>query len=139
MERTCSSCHAVNRIPPRHAAHQGKCGTCKAPLPASPAPVDVHSAQEFDALLRNVPEPVLVDFYADWCGPCRAAAPHVAALAREMAGQVVVLKVNTDKVPDVAARYNIRSIPTFMVFHKGQQLIQHAGMVDRSTMAQWLH
>ncbi len=138
MQRACSSCGTINRIPPRHLAHQGKCGSCKATIPPNSRPVDVHSAAEFDALLATVDEPVMVDFYADWCGPCRAAAPHVQSLAQEMAGAVVVLKVNTDRVPDVAARYNIRSIPTFMVFHHGQKLVQHAGMADQDTMAGWL-
>ena len=137
MNRTCAACGTVNRIPARHLTHAGRCGQCKGALPPLAAPLEVDEAT-FDDVVKNLGEPVMVDFYADWCGPCKAAAPHVAQVARDLAGKVVVLKVNTDRQPGLASRFNIRSIPTFMVLHHGKKLVEQAGAVDRRTMEQWL-
>jgi thioredoxin 2 len=136
MDRTCGACGTVNRVPSRHLTHTGRCGSCKGALKPLAAPVEVDEAT-FDDVVKNQGEPVLVDFYADWCGPCRTAAPHVARLAQDMAGKVVVLKVNTDKQPALASRFNIRSIPTFVVLHHGKKILEQAGAVDQRTMEQW--
>lgn len=135
--RTCSSCGTGNRIPAAHLADTGRCGACKATLPPASAPIEVNTA-EFDEIIRDARVPIFVDFWASWCGPCRMAAPEVEALAREVAGRAVVLKVSTEDHPDIAERFRIQSIPTFMVFQNGRAVRQRSGVAPRSEMRRWL-
>lgn len=137
LTRKCSRCGAENRIPARHLAHAGKCGSCKAELPPASDPIDVDEG-EFDRIVSESPVPILVDFWADWCMPCRMAAPEVKHVAHDLAGRAVVLKVDTERSPQLAARYNVRGIPNFAVFRGGKLVHQQAGLVNRDVMRGWL-
>ena len=125
----CSSCGAANRVP-REKLVQGlrpKCGRCKQPLPeAAAAPLVVTDAT-FAAEVERSPLPVLVDAWAAWCGPCRMIAPAIDELAAELAGKVRVAKLNVDENPATAGRFNIRSIPTLLVFAGGREVDRIVG------------
>lgn len=115
----------------------GKCGKCKEALGPLSEPVDVNEA-DFDGIVGEAGVPVLVDFWAEWCGPCRMVAPEVKALAAEMAGKAIVLKVDSDRNPGLSLRYQVQSIPNLLVFREGKLVRQQPGAVGRSVMRGWL-
>jgi thioredoxin 2 len=135
--RVCKVCGRSNRIPAAHLADTGRCGACKSPLAPVDEPLEVDAAQ-FDEIIQSARVPVLVDFWAAWCGPCKMAAPEVSRTAKEMAGKAVVVKVDTERHPDVAARFNVRGIPNFAVFLGGKLVRQQAGLVNAEQMESWL-
>jgi thioredoxin 2 len=137
MIRQCTVCGQKNRIPPKHLADRGRCGACKADLPPIGEPIDADAAM-FDEITAGATVPLLIDFWAAWCGPCRMAAPEVQRTAAEMTGRAIVLKVDTERSPDLARRFNVMSIPNFVVMRNGRIVHQQPGLVDHRQMMEWL-
>jgi thioredoxin 2 len=131
----CPSCGSQNRVPPARLDQHPRCGQCKSELAVASEPYPVASPAEFGELVAKSPIPVLVDFWASWCGPCKVVAPELAKLARERKGAVLVAKVNTEELPDVASRFGIQSIPTFILFRGGQESARVSGAMPASQIA----
>ena len=121
----CGFCLKLNRVDLAKAASRPACGECGKPILLD-RPVKV-AQEDFDKTVLEAEAPVLVDFYADWCAPCRMVAPFVDELASQNVGKLLVTKVDTDRAPEVAMRYGIRSIPTLIVFADGEELERSVG------------
>ncbi len=123
----CPSCHQKNRVAYSRLQEPTRCGRCKTELSRVGEPVEVATAAEFDTLLSSSSLPVVVDFWAPWCGPCRMVAPEIQKVASRQAGRLLVVKVNTDAVDGVGDRLGIRSIPTMAVFRDGREVARTSG------------
>lgn len=136
MELVCPHCGAVNRVPAERLGDHPKCGKCGGEvLPA--ASIELSSAN-FERFLSRDGLPVLVDFWAPWCGPCKMFAPTFAQMAGQYAGQVRFVKLNTEAEQSLAARHNIRSIPTLALFRNGRELDRVSGALPGPQLAAWL-
>ena len=138
MEVVCASCSARNRVPAKRLLDKAKCAQCKVPLLPLSRPVALANASDFDELVRDSPVPVLVDFWAAWCGPCRMVAPEMEKLARERSERVLVAKVDTEALPAVAQRFDIRSIPTMILFRAGVEARRLSGAMPASEISRQL-
>ena len=131
----CPHCSAINRTPPDRPARQAKCGTCHQKLfSGKPASAD---AETFERHITRNDIPVIVDFWAPWCGPCLAMAPAYERAAAELEPDYRLLKVNTEEEPALAARYGIRSIPTLILFMHGREIARRSGASDARGLVSW--
>ena len=135
--RACSHCGQNNRIPVRHLAHTGRCGACKRELPPLAEPIEL-DADLLEAIGADARVPLLVDFWAAWCAPCRMMAPELEKLAASHAGRLVVGKVDTERHPELAGRHGIEALPTLILFRDGQPRQRLAGARSASAIAREL-
>ncbi|MDX1648164.1 MAG: thioredoxin [Longimicrobiales bacterium] len=121
----CGFCGTLNKVDLRRAADRPKCGDCTKPMLLD-RPVKV-TQEDFDRTVLKSKAPVLVDFYADWCAPCKMVAPLIDEIAHDQVGRMLVTKVDTDQAQEVAMKYGIRSIPTLIVFRDGEEVERSMG------------
>jgi thioredoxin 2 len=132
----CPHCDTLNRVPPPRLADGGKCGKCAKPLfVGQPLELD---ARRFDVHVRSTDLPLLVDFWAPWCAPCRMMAPTFAAVAKEFEPRLRLAKVNTEEHRDLGTRFGIASIPTLVLFWAGTEVARRSGAPPASELRRWI-
>ncbi|MEQ1527825.1 MAG: thioredoxin TrxC [Methylococcales bacterium] len=137
LHLVCPHCQTVNRIPSDRLNQQPHCGKCKQNL-FSAYPLELTS-QSFQPHITGNDIPVLVDFWAPWCGPCKMMAPAYAQAAKKLEPQVRVAKLNTEQEPGIAQRFSIRSIPTLIVFKGGRELARQSGAMSEADIVRWVN
>jgi len=136
VRTVCPHCHAVNRVLAERLGATPVCGACKLPL-LEPKPYAL-TELNFDKHLQNSDLPLVVDFWAPWCGPCKGMAPVFERAALELGPRARLVKVNTDEQPGLATRFAIRGIPTFVLFRNGREMARTSGATDLGSFLSWV-
>jgi thioredoxin 2 len=134
----CPACGTANRIAYAKAAQQGRCGSCKADLPLIGEPIEITSPTDFAALVSQSTLPIVIDFWAPWCGPCQMMAPEFAKAAAQAAGEALFIKVNTDEQQAIASQFRIQGIPAFALIKGGKLASQTSGFQPADRLLSWL-
>src|SRR3974390_86281 len=136
LHLVCPQCGALNRLPAARLDDAPRCGSCHQPL-LPDNPLELTSAN-FQRHIERNDLPVVVDFWAPWCGPCRSMAPHFAEAAEELRSTARLSKVNTDAEPGISGKFGIRSIPTLIVFKAGREVARQAGAMGKTDIVRWV-
>lgn len=134
----CPACGTANRVVYGRTGQQGRCGSCKADLPKLAEPIEIESVAAFAALVGQSPLPVVIDFWAPWCGPCQMMAPEFAKAAAQAAGEALFVKVNTDEQQEIAAQFRIQGIPAFALIRNGRPVAETSGFQPAARLLAWM-
>ncbi len=133
----CPYCKAINKLPKKENYKKAICGVCKGNL-LDNKPIKIESAEEFDKIVRNITVPAIIDFWAVWCGPCQMFAPTFENTAKQFPLKANFLKINTEEVPQIANRFNIRSIPTTVAVKNNSEIDRAMGTVPEFQLTMWV-
>ncbi len=135
---TCRQCGRRNRLTYEHLGQTFRCAQCQAELTPADGTIDVGSEAAFSALTGRSALPVLVDYWATWCGPCKMLAPELEKAAKEGAGRWVIAKVNTEELPELAARFRVSALPTMTLFHEGREVARQPGVLSAAAIRRFI-
>ena len=133
----CPSCKSLNKLPKKEEYKKAICGNCKSNLLEN-QPIEISSEEEFNKLANNVTVPIIIDFWAEWCAPCKMFAPTFKSVAKEFPLKAQFVKIDTELLPSIAARFGIRSIPTTVAIKNNQEIDRALGALDEFSFAMWV-